>query len=211
MRKVAIAIVVFSVPFISFASTYGSNFITGGTPSCDTEFNGSTEACINATDGNTATHWTTTNTGYPHWIAYDLGSGVTKHMDKVDIYGNGSYLKNYKFQGSSNGTDWTDLQSGTMSNIGVNQWNSYYLDRLSAYRYFRIYGTDNWDASNYMSMAEWNAYECTDCVATSTDSSTSTLSISDALKWEIFIILDAILFFAALVGTAIWVRKNFWI
>ncbi|MEV5686704.1 discoidin domain-containing protein [Streptomyces sp. NPDC052164] len=67
-------------------------------------------AAGNANDGNRATYWESRNNVFPQWIQADLGSAV--RVDRVVLRlpgGWGARSQTLKLQGSTNGTDFTDL------------------------------------------------------------------------------------------------------
>ncbi|MEU1279997.1 discoidin domain-containing protein [Streptomyces sp. NPDC005805] len=64
----------------------------------------------NAGDGNRASYWESRNNALPQWIQTDLGSAV--RVDRVVLRlpdGWGARSQTLKIQGSTNGTDFTDL------------------------------------------------------------------------------------------------------
>ncbi|MFE3904867.1 discoidin domain-containing protein [Streptomyces sp. NPDC059153] len=64
----------------------------------------------NANDGNKATYWESRNNAFPQWIQADLGSAV--RVDRVVLRlpdGWGARSQTLKLQGSTNGSDFTDL------------------------------------------------------------------------------------------------------
>ena len=101
---------------ISEGAVYGSDFCNGGTASADS-VNGS-EVAANAFDNNTSTFWTcNVSAAMPHWLKYDLGSGVTKTARQFTLMartadGNGR-PKDFKLQGSNDDSNWDDLHSVT--------------------------------------------------------------------------------------------------
>ena len=132
---------------------YGSDVLTGGTPSADSVYlDNPTYAEDKACDDNESTRWVSEDTvGFPHWWKYDLGNGVTKIVTKVRIYpyrsaGENVRLKDFKIQGSNNDSDWTDIHTGQQTNdLG---WQDYTFANENAYRYNRIYVTTTWDVGN---------------------------------------------------------------
>ncbi|MFJ2628692.1 discoidin domain-containing protein [Streptomyces sp. NPDC087532] len=64
----------------------------------------------NANDGNRATYWESRNNAFPQWIQADLGSAV--RVDRVVLRlpdGWAARSQTLKLQGSTNGSDFTDL------------------------------------------------------------------------------------------------------
>jgi hypothetical protein len=113
-----------------------------------------------AVDGNTATAW---NDEYvpesdpPNWIVFDLGSAKTvtgfKELPRQDGYaglGNGN-IRDYTLYGSTNGTDFTEIKSGTFDDTS-SAWQSTTFTGVSA-RYIKIQQPTN-PADNYVAIAE---------------------------------------------------------
>lgn len=93
-------------------SVGGADATGSGTASSDSDFAGFSAAGAFANDTET-TGWASASSAYPHWIAYDFGSGVTKAIVEVGIYartavggiqGPGAF----KIQSSDDGTTWAD-------------------------------------------------------------------------------------------------------
>ena len=138
---------------------YGDNFITGGTPSADTEFSGDYDAA-KACDGNVSTYWSSTNTTHPHWWKYDLGAAVTKTARKLTLnLANATHLRNFTLQGSNDDSAWTTIYTGVHANTAGSQ--TFLFENLTAYRFYKVEGTDNWEPSNWMSITEIYLYEIT--------------------------------------------------
>lgn len=197
--------------FVSHASTYGSNFLTGGT--CTAKAN----TCANAFDGNQATYWYDLNP--PSWIKYDLGSDISKKLVKLHILpwtndGAGSGLKHFVLQGSNDDSTWIDLINATNTNSTANPdiYVDFYTSTTTeptAYRYFKL----NVDPSYRSPYAEPNlieiqAMECTDCwVSTSTATST-TLTGNEMINEYLMLFLD-IIFIGGIIAGLIWIQSKF--
>jgi len=117
------------------APVYGSNVCTGGTASAQGTTSGSPAAIFN---GSTSPEWYWVSHSYPQWFQYDLGSGVTKVVQKIRLSsGNGnSYLRNWILKGSNNGSDFTNITSGTYT--GDDGWQDFTFSNTTAYRYYRV-------------------------------------------------------------------------
>lgn len=130
-----------------------TNLFVGGSASSDSN------------DGNLAsnafgavynTYWQSANTAVDHWLKYDLGSGNAKVVNKYMIQASTSAQllnpKDFKFQGSNNDSDWTDLdiRSGIEFGPGFNFVSVSFSEgkNTTAYRYYRLYITDNNTASS---------------------------------------------------------------
>lgn len=200
MRKALIILAFFCLPPLAFASTYGSNYLTGG--SCNADEQGA--PCDNAFDGNVATEWYTNgNDALPHWLSYDLGSGNSKHAGQFEISSfanaDGYGVHTIEISGSNDGSTWTPIMTATTTQTATNAtWYTFTgIDDANAYRYFRFGFPDTQRSStpNQTRVYEAVLKECTSCsYATSTPTSTlstSTLSASDAVLTYLLFMLDA--------------------
>ena len=116
---------------------YGSDVLTGGTPSASSFYSAGYEA-DKAVDDNESTRWDSANTPAPHWWKYDLGVAVTKTIRKLRYKAEGEYAPNaFKLQGSNNDSDWTDILS--TNGAANSNWQEWTFSNSTAYRYYRIY------------------------------------------------------------------------
>jgi hypothetical protein len=95
---------------------------------------------------NTADYWYIYTAAKPHYLGYDFGVGVTKKITKYTIlpYSGSAYLPiDFKFQGSNNGADWTDLdtQVGLTTGWETDVRRPFTFSNTTAYRYYRLYIT----------------------------------------------------------------------
>jgi hypothetical protein len=119
-------------------ATYGSDVLTGGTPSVDSVFGVDYEADM-AVDDNAGTWWASANTALPHWFKYDFGAGNSKKIERVTLKGyneTGICSKDFTVQGSNNDSDWTTLYTGQMTNDENVQ--TFTFNNSSFYRYYKI-------------------------------------------------------------------------
>ena len=128
--------------------SYGSDFCNGGTASADSVYSGYPSAL--AFDNDEETFWASQNTAFPHWIKYDLGSGVTKTARKLRfkprVIPGGSTVKDFKLQGSNNDSEWTDILTSAAANSET--WQEWIFNNPTAYRYYRLYVTSDYN-TNY--------------------------------------------------------------
>ena len=140
--------------YVSSSPAYGSDILTEGTASADTEEVG--QEAAKAVDDNELTSWQGTNIGYPHWWKYDLGVGVTKKVRKLRIYIQISLagrLKGFTIQGSNNDSDWTSIS--TEEHADNADWQEWTFANDTSYRHYRILiPGPNWDSNNYTALNE---------------------------------------------------------
>lgn len=102
-----------------------------------------------AFDNDPGTLWNQTagSTGYPGWVTYDFGSGITKCIQRMRYhgYGSGWSVKRWVLQGSNDNSNWT-----TVCNTYENQdfpaangdWSNWVDFQNTLYfRYYRFYFT----------------------------------------------------------------------
>jgi hypothetical protein len=126
-----------------------------------------------AIDDNTSTAWSSSGSGQPCWLKVDFGAGNAKTINSYSIRARSSFEgrapKDFTLQGSNDDSTWTDLdvESGIW---GYSTYPTLYFSRFSkgknttAYRYYRLYITSNFDNS-YTQIAELQLAE-TDLYAT---------------------------------------------
>lgn len=118
----------------------------------------------NAFDGNTneANFWSNASSGFPSYLGYNFGEPVK--ICRLDLTSRSSRperaCKNYKIQGSNNGTDWTDIYSGTFAQQ-VNNTISFAND--VAYSYYRLYIVDVYSGSE-CNIVEMQFYKLTQSI-----------------------------------------------
>ena len=123
------------------------NQATGGTASAsssDLPRYGADEAF----DGDLATNWRSSNpTG---WLQYDLGVAKLINEYRVESGGLPSEVPEaWNFQGSSDGNNWTTLDTQSSQSFTNNVFNSYPFSNSTSYRYYRIDVTAAYSGSNF--------------------------------------------------------------
>lgn len=138
--------------------SYSEDIFTGGTASADASYPGGANNPSNVVDGNLGNSWLTPDgDDHPHWWKYDLGAGVTKTVAKIRILTESGRVKDFTFQGSNNDSDWTTLLTDQAANTTA--WQDFTFDNSTAYRYYRIYMTNNWAGNVYSMIKEAEAME----------------------------------------------------
>jgi chitodextrinase len=107
-----------------------------------------TNVPANAVDGSLSTRWSGEGDGA--WIQLDLGSNKTVAYVKVAFYNGSSRTSTFDIQTSTDGTNFTTVQSGLTSALNDNLQTFDFTDVSSA-RYVRLVGHGN--SSN-----DWNSY-----------------------------------------------------
>lgn len=153
-----------------------TDFCNGGIPSASSGqyLSGADKAF----DNNASTEWWSYTTPYPHWIEYDLGSGVTKVAASYAIMGcsNANFL-GWNFQGSNDNSNWTTLDSRTGISLLNGSFTTFTFTNSTAYRYYRLLMTDYvpWGRLKEIEMYE------SDSLSASLDDS---LSLSDSFELQ---------------------------
>lgn len=116
-------------------TTYGSDVLNNGTAIWNPA-SGSYADADKVVDNNESTYgWIVISTPYSWW-QYDLGAGVTKKVRKLRTKCNSYVIKDWVLYGSNNGSDFTQVASGTMPNSG--DWCEATFANANAYRYYRL-------------------------------------------------------------------------
>ncbi|MFE1381818.1 discoidin domain-containing protein [Streptomyces sp. NPDC058740] len=102
-------------------------------------------AAANANDGNRASYWESTNNALPQWLQADLGASLA--VDRVVLRlpaGWGARSQTLKIQGSTNGTDFTDLTASRAYAFDTTNDNTATLTfNATTTRYLRVLVTAN--------------------------------------------------------------------
>lgn len=125
-------------PTSTLVPTMTSNTTPSGVASADNAANG---AAWYAFDTSTSTRWYTANTTLPHWIQYQFTVQTTVASYSV-LNVDDILMRSWKFQGSNDGTNWTDLDVHTSDSSQSNGVTvTYNLAAPATYQYFRLYIT----------------------------------------------------------------------
>lgn len=153
-------------------SGYGSNVLTGGTPS-DDDTHGTLTPNL-ACDGNTGTRWSTGGARpVPHYWQYDFGAGVKRTISKWRCFPfYEADVVNFYISASNDGTNWTTLYTKDDGIPLAAGWNDFTFTNTTAYRYYRFNITLS-DGDNYVSVYEFEAYELLAILSTPTMTSNS--------------------------------------
>lgn len=122
------------------------NRATGGVAAASAEK--VTEPAFNAFDGSTATKWFNENDGSTGWLQYDFGPGNAWTVVRYDLSSAndvpGRDPKDWQFQGSNNGVNWTVLDTRTDETFASRYLTKQYeIANSTAYRYYRLNITAN--------------------------------------------------------------------
>lgn len=136
-----------------------TNVVSLSTASASANGSSSSEGAAKAIDLNPGSKWFNGNAGATGWLQCDFGSGFTQTIKRyVVISANDASdrdPKDWQFQGSSDGSNWTTLntQSGqTFTNRY--QANTYPIASPAAYRYYRLNITANNGSSTGIQFSE---------------------------------------------------------
>jgi hypothetical protein len=102
-----------------------------------------------ATDGNTATRWSSAFSD-PQWLQVDLGASAT--VSQVILQWEAAYATAFQIQTSTNASTWTTIYSTTTGTGGTQT-----LNITGTGRYVRVYGTARATAYGY-SLWEFQVY-----------------------------------------------------
>ena len=91
--------------------------------------------------------WGSYGGALPHWLKYDFGSGndfvATRYTLQTEYGRSGRAPSTFKFRGSNNGADWTDLDSQTSLSWNDDETKTFDLANTISYRYYMVYVTVN--------------------------------------------------------------------
>jgi len=166
---------IFFPVFVS-AHTYGTNFLTGGTPSADSVYSSPTYTADKAVDSNTATFWMS-GSGYPHWFKYSLSN--SKAMGEFQIQRTDDPVQlAWSLKWSDDNSSWTEIQTGSFDPTD-NSVETVEVDNTTQHLYWRWDFTSAESGGSYAAIRELSAFECLDCSATSSNNGTTTMPYTE--------------------------------
>lgn len=115
---------------------YSTDKCTGGTATATDATNG---AAANAFDNTLGTYWGPSGT--TGIIRYNFGTGITHCIRRYRVYGAEGYTympKDWTFQGSNDGTNFTTLDTQTSQSWASAAWKTYDITNTTAYRYYQL-------------------------------------------------------------------------
>lgn len=117
-------------------AAYGPGLTPGKSYFASSQYS-STYSAARAFDDDDATYWRSASASTDEYIGVDFGSGNSKTIELLTIKNYSSYgMANFKLQGSNNGTDYTDIYTGTTQNNQGTQPIA--ISNNTAYRYYRV-------------------------------------------------------------------------
>ena len=104
---------------------------------------------------------------FPHWVQIDFGASRTVKQLNVMAYSetpnSNLRLKDFRFEGSNDGVTYTPLHESTLQYANRHEWQSFFFQNTTGYRYYRLYGLSNWGGLNgcyeQMIIEEWEMFE----------------------------------------------------
>ncbi len=169
-----------------YITDFGTDLCTGGTASADSQYSGDFSA-DKAFDDNLTTTWSATETAYPHWLKYDFGEGNEQVVNAYSIVARHDGYQtrtpnNWKFQGSNNDSDWTDLDEISDGAWGYSAQKAYFYDfsegeNTTAYRYYRLYCTGSEAGGGWCQLNQMEMFNAT--IANVTEKSLTSIVITN--------------------------------
>ena len=161
--------------------SYTSDVCTGGTAS-STRWYSTSYDYNKAFDNSDSTYWDGYRFEAGDWIKYDLGSGVTKVAAQYTIQiASTVYPTSWKFQGSNDDTNWTDIDTQTGQTFTSGEKRTYNsFSNSTAYRYYR-WLLNAINTGNEPSIAELEIMELVEDITGSTSDSANVSDSFDSL------------------------------
>ena len=101
-------------------------------------------------DTSGSNSWCGSEAGIEQWLMYQFETAKIVQKIEMCAVANGSYVrcKNFKFQGSNDGSTFVDLLKGVYPNDASLTKHVYELSNDTPYKYYRLYIEDSYSASN---------------------------------------------------------------
>lgn len=104
---------------------------------------------------------------FPHWVQIDFGTQrAVKQLNLLaysETHDSNLRLKDFRFEGSNDGVTYTPLHEGLLEYANRHEWQSFFFQNATGYRYYRLYGVSNWGGYNdlyeQMIIEEWEMFE----------------------------------------------------
>lgn len=147
---------VITIQYVTGAEWNPTNEFSGGTASCDGYYAG--QPAANAFDGNASSWWGNYPSALPHWVQVDIGEAKQIRKWTVNPYtdAQGGSINSYTIGGSSDGTNFTTLVSGSCGNNGdpVTVSNT----TATSYQHYRLTISSNYRSDNWGICEEFEGY-----------------------------------------------------
>jgi len=185
MRKIIFVVAaIISIPYLTYAQTYGSDITAGLTPTCDSQYNGSELACANVNDANQATYWGSGAGAFPHYVTFDFGSTKSPAKIGIDLTLVATCSRAFSFSLSSNGSSWSQIYSDeTPNTTGVHTFE--FTPTSTAYQYAKFNWTSNWGScgteTNVTELAVYELVQATSTMSTSSVTSADVQAVTTSL------------------------------
>jgi hypothetical protein len=144
-----LCVAAYSVIVAGPAAHAAASLLSQGRPTTASSVENATFPAGNATDGDTATRWSSAFSD-PQWLEVDLGS--TADISQVVLQWEAAYATAFQIQTSPDGTNWTTVYSTTTGTGGTQT-----LGVTGTGRYVRMYGTARGTPYGY-SLWEFQVY-----------------------------------------------------
>lgn len=140
--------------------TMTSNTAPSGIASADSNWSSDYQAWRAMNDTNADPCWHSGPSAFPHWLQYQFASGkiITSYSITTRITASFTGPKDWKLQGSTNGTAWVDLDTQTGQSFNYNEKKTFSFSNSTSYSYYRLYVTAG-DHSSLLAISEFELME----------------------------------------------------
>ena len=117
---------------------------------------------------NGSWHSGDTRTGnlFPHWVQIDLEIPYAVTQLNIlaysEAFDSNLRLNDFRFEGSNNGVDFTPIHENDLQYANRHEWQPFFFQNNTAYRFYRLYGFNNWGCYDYcqqMIIEEWEMFD----------------------------------------------------